>query len=122
MIGNSRERSRRFHARRGLHDLLPLIRPRQQVPKFLPNIDHLLTSQSSPRSFRHNRLKLEKLLHRSRGLHPRSAYICGDSLGHSYCNAKDGRYIKANSTRETTKEMKCHVRIEICEATGEDND
>src|SRR6478609_7418315 len=75
MIGNRRERSRRFHARRGLYDLLPLIRPRQQVPKSLPNFNHLLTSLSYRRSLRHNSLRREKLLRRSRGRYPRSAYI-----------------------------------------------
>ena len=42
MIGNRQEGRRSFHARRGLYDLLPLIRPRQQVPKSLPNFNHLL--------------------------------------------------------------------------------
>src|SRR4051812_33883864 len=31
MTGSGGKRSRRFHARRGLYDVLPLIRPRQQV-------------------------------------------------------------------------------------------
>jgi hypothetical protein len=79
MIGNRRERSRRFHARRGLYDLLPLIRPRQQIPKSLPNFNHLVTSLSY-RRLRHNSLRQEKLLRRSRARNAGFCYISGDTL------------------------------------------
>jgi hypothetical protein len=79
MIGHRRERSRRFHARRGLYDLLPLIRPRQQIPKSLPKFNHLVTSLSY-RRLRHNSLRQEKLLRRSRARNAGFCYISGDTL------------------------------------------
>ncbi len=69
------------------HDLVPLIWPRQQVPKFFPNIDHLRTSLSPPDSFRH-KTKAGKIAAPQQEAPSLSCLYLLWQVGYSYCNAK----------------------------------
>ena len=118
MIGHRRERSRRFDGRRGLYDLLPLIRPRQQIPKSLPNFNHLVTSLSY-RRLRHNSLRQESCCDAAWRVTPDSAIFLvtlWPLLLQCKRQSPHERHAGGPPRRSNA-----HVRIKICETSGEEN-
>ena len=81
----------------------------------------MLTSLSYRRSLRHNSLRRESCCVAARHVTPQICLYFWWHLGPSYCNAKGSHHMKEAARGRPPRRSNAHVRIKICEASGEEN-